>query len=86
MDRPTNSPGRRDLHRMLHALLDAINFSIIVFLSGTKFFIDPPEIPQLQKWPKSLTKSVFIAERVFGALFSILLFIAINATVVRQIG
>jgi hypothetical protein len=29
--------------------------------------------------------SIFIAERVLGGFFSILLFIAINATVVRQI-
>jgi hypothetical protein len=85
MDCSENRPGCRDLWRMLHALLYAINFSIIVFLSGTKLFIDPPEIPKLQKLPKSLAKRVFVAERVLGAFFSILLFIAINSTVVRQI-
>ncbi|OPY50708.1 MAG: hypothetical protein A4E49_02599 [Methanosaeta sp. PtaU1.Bin112] len=70
---------------MLSSLLNAMNFSVIVFLSGTKFFIDPPEIPYVQRLPKTLTKCIFIAERVLGGFFSILLFIAINATVVRQV-
>jgi hypothetical protein len=82
---PIRQSSRRGLWGVLQSLLHAMNFSVIVFLSGTKFFIDPPEIPDLQYLPKTLAKSAFIAERVLGGFFSILLFIAINATVVRQI-
>lgn len=65
-------------------LWHALVFSFTVFLSGTKLFIDPPEIPSLEGRSESLLKVVFIIERVFGAFFSILFFIAIGATIVRQ--
>jgi hypothetical protein len=80
-----NRPSGRDWWSEIHALGDALIFSVVVFLSGTKLFIDPPEIPELQRLSRSLAKIVFTAERVLGAFFFILLFIAIGATVVRQI-
>lgn len=55
-------------------------FSATVFLSGTKLFIDPPEVPNKNS---SLIKVAFIFERVLGALFSILFFLAISGTVIR---
>jgi hypothetical protein len=57
-----------------HALI----FSLTVFLSGTKLFIDPPELPILQGRSKSLIKRAFIAERALGAFFSILLFLTMG--------
>ena len=58
-------------------------FSATVFLSGTKRFVDPPEIPESTRWSRSFVKGMFILERVLGALFSILFFLAISATVIR---
>lgn len=63
----------------LHSLI----FSFTVFLSGTKLFIDPPDIPLLQGQSELLVKRAFIAERALGAFFSILFFLAIGATIVR---
>jgi hypothetical protein len=58
-------------------------FSATIFLSGTRLFIDPPVIPEMSRWSKSKTKMIFITERVLGAFFSILFFLAIGATVIR---
>ena len=62
---------------------DAISFSATVFLSGTKFLVDPPAIPMLPGMSQSLVKRAFLLERLIGAFFSILFFLAISATVVR---
>jgi hypothetical protein len=62
---------------------DWLGFSAAVFLSGTKFFVDPPQIPEPLSEPNSRIKRVFIAERVLGALFSILLFLAISRSLIR---
>lgn len=64
-------------------LLGSLSFSAAVFLSGTKLFLDPPTMPELPEGSKSLIKKVFLFERMLGALFSILFFLAIGATVVR---
>jgi hypothetical protein len=65
------------------SLREAISFSATVFLSGTKFFVDPPVVPVLPGRSQSLIKRAFLFERLLGAFFSILLFLAIGATVVR---
>ena len=62
---------------------DILGFSVTVFLSGTKFFIDPPALPKIEGRSRSSIKKAFILERVLGALFSVLFFIAISGTIVR---
>lgn len=62
---------------------DILGYSATVFLSGTKFFIDPPALPRIEGRSKSLIKKAFILERLLGALFSVLFFIAISGTIVR---
>jgi len=58
-------------------------FSIEIFLSGTKLFIDPPEVP-VNSEVQSIIKLIFILERIAGALFSILFFLAVSESIVRQ--
>jgi hypothetical protein len=65
------------------SIKDALGFSATVFLSGTKLFVDPPVIPLLPGRYQSLIKRAFSLERVLGAFFSILFFLAIGATVIR---
>jgi hypothetical protein len=71
-----------------------LRFSARAFLSGTKLFIDPPKIPKYHITPKWLSylirrlgppflEDILIVERVLGAFFSILLFLAIGSTIVR---
>lgn len=64
-------------------IIDVLGFSITVFLSGTKLFIDPPELPRIEGRSRFWIKWAFIVERLLGGLFSILLFIAIGGTIVR---
>jgi len=63
-------------------IFDVLSFSTTIFLSGTKLFIDPPTIPKI-KGRSSIVKKAFIVERILGALFSILFFLAISGTVIR---
>ena len=65
-------------------ITDILGFSVTVFLSGTKFFIDPPAIPKIEGHSRSLIKKAFVLERLLGALFSILFFIAVSGTIVRS--
>ena len=58
-------------------------FSATLFLSGTRLFVDPPAMPKLEGWLAAHARSFFIAERVLGAFFSILFFLAVSGTVVR---
>ena len=64
-------------------LTDILGYSVTVFLSGTKFFIDPPVLPRIEGRSRSWIKKAFILERVLGALFSVLFFIAVSGTIVR---
>jgi hypothetical protein len=64
-------------------LTDILGYSATVFLSGTRFFIDPPALPKIEGRSRSWIKKAFILERVLGMLFSVLFFIAINGTIVR---
>ena len=74
-DQVGNWPGK---------IREAFGFSATVFLSGTKFFVDPPAIPVLPGRSQSLIKRAFLFERLLGAFFSILLFLAVGATIVRN--
>ncbi|MCU0637474.1 MAG: pentapeptide repeat-containing protein [Methanothrix sp.] len=67
----------------LRALFGAMLFSATLFLSGTRLFVDPPAMPNLDGWFAAHAHGFFIAERVLGAFFSILFFLAISGTVVR---
>jgi len=75
--------GQRGWPGELRALGEALLFSATVFLSGTRLFVDPPAMPVFEGWLASHVRAFFIAERVLGALFSILFFLAIGGTVVR---
>jgi len=59
-------------------LLSAIRFSIIVFISGTKIFIDTPSTPEMPGRARYVAASTFVLERMIGALISILFFVAIS--------
>ncbi len=78
-----------DEYSKLDTSLDQIHevllFSATVFLSGTRLFIEPPSIPKIGGRSRSMVRCAFIFERVLGALFSILFFLAISGTVVRQL-
>jgi len=79
-------PSRKrpwDWRGELRAIADALIFSATLFLSGTRLFVDPPQMPEVHRWSPSQAKAAFIAERVLGAFFSILFFLAISGTVVR---
>ena len=64
-------------------LTDILGYSVTVFLSGTKFFIDPPLLPKIEERSRSRMKKAFILERALGMQFSVLFFIAISGTIVR---
>ena len=64
-------------------MTDILGYSVTVFLSGTRIFIDPPPLPRIEGRSRSWMKKAFILERVLGALFSVLFFIAISGTIVR---
>lgn len=64
-------------------LTNILGYSVTVFLSGTRIFIDPPPLPRIEGRSRSWMKKAFILERVLGALFSVLFFIAIIGTIVR---
>jgi hypothetical protein len=65
-------------------MIDAFIFSFTIFLSGTKVFVDPPAVPVIPGRSQSLIRIAFLFERMLGAFFSILFFMAIGATIVRQ--
>lgn len=67
------------------SILEVLAFSATVFLSGTRLFIEPPPLPKIGGRSRTLIRGAFILERVLGALFSILFFLAISGTVVRQL-
>jgi uncharacterized protein YjbI with pentapeptide repeats len=81
-DKSGESP--KDVEEWLDGdIIDILAFSATVFLSGTKLFIDPPPLPRIEGRSRSMIKKAFILERVLGALFSVLFFIAISGTIAR---
>lgn len=73
----------RNWWRELRILAEVMIFSATVFLSGTRFFIEPPALPKMPRFNQSQINAAFTAERIFGAFFSILFFFAMGATIVR---
>lgn len=72
-------PFHRRIWNIIRTLFKIMVFSTTVFLSGARFFVEPPKLPGSQWWVNPL----FTLERVLGAFFFILFFLAIGATVVR---
>ena len=86
LGRPNEALDEYTLSDFEHdSILEVLAFSATVFLSGTRLFIDPPPLPKIRGRSRSLIRGAFIFERVLGALFSILFFLAISGTVVRQL-
>jgi len=73
----------RDWWGGLRAVADAMLFSATVFLSGARLFVEPPAQPEVLRLSANRVKWAMIFERVLGALFSILFFLAISGTVIR---
>jgi hypothetical protein len=74
---PPNS--RSNIFRML---IDEFRFSSTLFLSGTKLFVDPPKLPE-ETGKISGVKFIYYTERILGALFSFLFFVAITGMIIR---
>jgi hypothetical protein len=77
-------PSNRSMWDKIYLVLKSFIFSTTIFLSGTKLFVDPPDVPEITGLPNSLITGIFTLERVLGALFFILFFLTLGATVVRQ--
>lgn len=65
----------------LSRIAAAFLFSATIFLSGTKFFIDPPKISEELKKLTPWAMRMYNLERFLGGAFSILFFIAIGSIV-----
>jgi hypothetical protein len=63
-------------------LIDEFRFSSTLFLSGTKLFVDPPKLPE-ETGKISGVKFIYYTERILGALFSFLFFVAITGMIIR---
>jgi hypothetical protein len=62
---------------------DAFIFSVLLFLSGTRLFVDPPKTPGLPGKSRRLAGIMYFSERALGALFLALLLISISKTIIR---
>jgi hypothetical protein len=60
---------------------EPLRFSILLFLSGSKFFIEAPKRPSEHNG--SLLKDMFLMEKILGAIFSVLFFLTISKMLVR---
>jgi len=84
MEQDANTHKRRsNVWCEIHWALDPFSFSAATFLSSTRIFIEPPDIPKSLRWPRWLAKDMYTLERILGAFFSILFFLAIGGTIVR---
>jgi hypothetical protein len=72
------------IERILYKLSPFI-FSFILFISAGKFLVDPPELPEPMKKPKSWTKRMFDIEKFLGGVFLALLFISLSSTMIRAL-
>jgi Pentapeptide repeats (9 copies) len=60
-------------------------FSITVFLSGMRLFVDIPPLPKIEGRSRSMIKRAFILERLLGMMFFVLFFIAWGTIMVRKL-
>jgi hypothetical protein len=72
------------IERWPQNLSDAIIFSATVFLSGTKLFVDPHAIPEISGVSRSFIRKAFTIERLLGALFSVLFFLAVTGMIIKS--
>jgi hypothetical protein len=78
-----NEPSSPQCSESKLSIENPLIFSIAIFLSGTKFFIDPPKIPKsMERLSLGKAKTVFIIERALGAIFSVLFLIALSKTII----
>lgn len=63
------------------SISDSTLFSIEIFLSGTKFFIDPPKIPDSLDKSTPIVSRLYCIERFLGGIFSLLFFVAIGSVI-----
>jgi uncharacterized protein YjbI with pentapeptide repeats len=63
---------------------DSLIFSILLFLSGTRLFVDPPKLPGFPAKSSRLASIMYFSERILGALFLALLLISISKTIIRS--
>jgi uncharacterized protein YjbI with pentapeptide repeats len=63
---------------------DSLIFSILLFLSGTRLFVDPPKLPGFPAKSGRLASIMYFSERILGALFLALLLISISKTIIRS--
>lgn len=66
-----------------YSLLFNLTFSFKVFLAGTKFFIDTPELPKRFK-KSTFARSIYYSERILGALLFGLIFFAVSRSFIRN--
>jgi uncharacterized protein YjbI with pentapeptide repeats len=72
---------KSDLNTKFYGITNAFLLSCSIFLSGTKFFIDPPELPAALKRVNPWVSRMFNLERFLGGVLSILFFIAIGSII-----
>lgn len=72
------APSNGNIHSEFMRLFKAIKFSLNIFLSGTKLFFDPPELPKKLTGSRIWMKRIYLAERTLGAGFFFLFFFAIS--------
>jgi hypothetical protein len=65
-------------------ITDALMFSATIFLSGTKFFIDPPKIPESLEGFTPWVNRAYMIERVLGGIFSLLFIISIGSIILSM--
>jgi uncharacterized protein YjbI with pentapeptide repeats len=72
---------KSDISYKFHEIIKAVMLSSSIFLSGTKFFIDPPDIPEALEKVTPWVSRVFKLERFFGGILSILFLISIGSVI-----
>lgn len=73
------------LRKKLRKSLNPFIFSIRIFLSGTKLFIDPPKYRKPPGWRGSFIKTLFVLERTLGMMLFFLFIFAISASLLIKI-
>ncbi|MEI6102980.1 MAG: pentapeptide repeat-containing protein [Methanothrix sp.] len=63
--------------------LEPFIFSFGVYISGTAFFRESPDLPEQLNRPKSWTKRVYNLERFLGGILMALFLIALSSTIIK---
>src|SRR5690606_34012347 len=63
---------RSEIETKITMFIESFLFSAAVFLSGTKFFIDPPRIPASYDESGKWVNKIYSIERFLGGIFSLL--------------